>query len=78
MDVTITTMVNGVTKRITTTPERSILEALREDMQQTGSKHRCGQGRCVGCVILFENRRVLSCESPIIEADQRSIGTIED
>lgn len=76
MDVTITVTVDGITKRITTDPERSILDALHDDLQRTGSGHRCGDGRCGGCVILLDGRRVLSCDIPIVNADQRTITTI--
>ena len=77
MDVTVTVTVNGITKRITTNPDRSILDALREDLQGTGSGFRCGEGRCGGCVIMLDNKRVLSCDVPIVKADQRTIETIE-
>jgi aerobic-type carbon monoxide dehydrogenase small subunit (CoxS/CutS family) len=77
MDVTVTITINGTTKRITTDPERSILDALREDLRGTGSGFRCGEGRCGGCVVLLDGQRVLSCDIPIIDADQRSITTID-
>ena len=69
MDVTVTITVNGITKRITTGPERSILDVLRKDLQGTGSGHRSGEGHCGGCVVLLDNKRVLSCDIPIIKAD---------
>ena len=77
MDVTVTITVNGVTRRITTDPDRSILHALREDLRETGSGLRCGEGRCGGCVVLLDGKRVLSCDIPIAKADQRTITTIE-
>ncbi len=77
MDVTVTVTVNGITKRITTDPDRSILDVLREYLRGTGSGLRCGEGRCGGCVVLLDDKRVLSCDVPIIEADQRTITTIE-
>ena len=77
MDVTVTITVNGVTKRITTDPDRSILDALREDLRETGSGLRCGEGRCGGCVVLLDDKRVLSCDIPIAKADQRTITTIK-
>ena len=77
MDVTVSVTVNGVSKRITTDPERSILDALREDLRGTGSGHRCGRVRCGGCVILLNNKRVLACDIPIVRADQGTIETIE-
>jgi aerobic-type carbon monoxide dehydrogenase small subunit (CoxS/CutS family) len=77
MDVTVTITVNGIIRRITTDPQRSILEVLREDLRGTGSMHRCGQVRCGGCVVLLDNKRVLACDIPIIQADQRTITSIE-
>lgn len=77
MEVSVTITINGITKRISTDPDRSILDALREDLRGTGAALRCGEGRCGGCVILLDGRRVLSCDIPIIEADRRTITTIE-
>jgi len=77
MDVPITVTVNGVTRRIVTDPQRSILDALRVDLRSTGSGHRCGQGRCGGCVVLLDGRRVLACDTPVGRADGGSIETIE-
>ena len=77
MDATITVTVNGKTSQIATDPRRSILDALREELRETGSIHRCGQGRCGGCVVLLDGKRILSCDTPIIMAHQRTITTIE-
>jgi xanthine dehydrogenase YagT iron-sulfur-binding subunit len=78
MDVTVTLTINGITRRITTDPDRSILDAIREELRNTGSSaHRCGQGRCGGCVILLDGKRVLSCDTPILQADHRTITTLE-
>ena len=78
MDVTVTVTINGITKCIITDPERSILDVFREELKATGSWHRCGEGRCGGCVVLLDNKRVLSCHIPIIEADHRTITTIKN
>ncbi len=40
MGVTITVTLNGITKRIDTDPERSILDALRDDLRGTWSGQR--------------------------------------
>ena len=37
LDVTVTITIDGLTKRITTDPDRSILDVLREDLRRTGS-----------------------------------------
>ena len=77
MGVTITVTLNGITKRIDTDPERSILDALRDDLRGTGSGQRCGRAWCGGCVVLLDGRRVLSCDTPIARADGRTITIVE-
>ncbi len=77
MDVTVTITVNGVVRRVTADPGRSLLDVLREDLRGTGSWHRCGQGRCGGCVVLLDDRRVLACDTSVIEAHRRTVTTID-
>ena len=77
MDVTVTVTVNGRERQITTDPERSLLDALREDLRLSEAKHRCGEGRGGGCVVLLDGRRVLSCEIPIARVDRLVVTTIE-
>ena len=77
MDGTVTLTVNGKERRITTDPQRSLLDALREDLHLSEAKHRCGEGRCGGCVVLLDGKRVLSCEIPIAQVDKLSVTTIE-
>ncbi len=77
MDVTITLVVNGKKHRVTTDPERTLLDVLREDVGLTGTKYGCGEGRCGACTVLVDGKRVHSCITPAAEADQKSITTIE-
>jgi aerobic-type carbon monoxide dehydrogenase small subunit (CoxS/CutS family) len=76
MQVRVTVTVNGTTKTISTNPQRSILDVLRDDLKDTGTPHRCGAGRCGGCVVLLDDRRVLACDVPIVQADGRTINSI--
>lgn len=77
MDVTVTLTVNGIARAVTTDPERSLLEVLREQWHLTGAKYGCGEGRCGACTILMDGRRVLSCVTPVAAADKKTITTIE-
>ena len=77
MDVTITLIVNGVQKTVTTDPERPLLDVLREDLHLTGTKYGCGEGRCGACTVLMDGQRVLSCVTPAAMADKKQITTIE-
>ena len=77
MDVTVTLIVNGKKRTITTDRQRSLLDVLREELHLTGAKYGCGEGRCGACTVIMDGRRVLSCVTPVAQADKKSITTIE-
>ena len=77
MDVTITLIVNGQEKTIITDPQRSLLEALREDLKLTGTNFGCQEGQCGACTVLMDGRRTLSCITAAGKADKKKITTIE-
>ena len=77
MDVTITLIVNGKQRTVTTDPKRPLLDVLREDLDLTGTKYGCGEGRCGACTVLMDGKRVLSCVIPVAQADKKTITTIE-
>ncbi len=69
--------VNGRESSVTTEPQRSLLEVLREDLQLTGTKYGCGEGACGACAVLLDGRAVFSCTTPVSEAAGKSLTTIE-
>ncbi len=77
MDQTIAFTVNGQPKTVTTDPGRPLLEVLREDLQLTGTKYGCGEGRCGACTVLVGGKAVRSCITPVAQADKQAILTIE-
>ena len=77
MDVMVTLTVNGTKKNIRTHPERTLLDVLREELYLTGTKYGCGEGRCGACTVLMDGKRVLSCVTPVAQADNKTITTIE-
>lgn len=77
MDVTIKFKVNRVEKTLQTDAERKLLDVLREDLQLTGTKYGCGEGRCGACAVLVDGRRALSCRLPVSAVDKKSVTTIE-
>jgi aerobic-type carbon monoxide dehydrogenase small subunit (CoxS/CutS family) len=77
MDVTVTFTVNGQEKTITSDPQRPLLDVLREELHLTGTKYGCGEGRCGACTVLMDGQRVLSCVTPVAQADKQRITTIE-
>ena len=77
MDVTVTLTVNEKQMSISTDPDRSLLDVLREELHLTGTKYGCGEGRCGACSVLMNGERVLSCVTPVAQADKKNITTIE-
>jgi aerobic-type carbon monoxide dehydrogenase small subunit (CoxS/CutS family) len=77
MDVTITLTVNGKKAAVTTDPQRPLLDVLREDLHLTGAKYGCGEGLCGSCAVLMDGQRVMSCITPVSQADKKTILTIE-
>jgi len=73
---TITLTVNGQERIIAADPQSSLLDAIRDDMRESSVQLRCGEGRCGGCVVLLDGKRILSCDIPISLADKRSITII--
>jgi aerobic-type carbon monoxide dehydrogenase small subunit (CoxS/CutS family) len=77
METTVSFIVNGEKKTVTTDTGRSLLDVLREDLHLTGTKYGCGEGACGACTILMDGEPVLSCVAAVAEADKKRITTIE-
>jgi aerobic-type carbon monoxide dehydrogenase small subunit (CoxS/CutS family) len=77
MDIKVNLTVNGKKRSVTTDPKRSLLDVLREELDLTGAKYGCGEGRCGACTILMDGKRVLSCVTPAAQANKKTITTIE-
>src|SRR2546426_8163043 len=77
MDQTFSFTVNGKVRSVTTDPERSLLEVLREEFQMTGPKYGCGEGQCRACTVLLNGKSIPSCTTSVSEANKKEILTIE-
>jgi xanthine dehydrogenase YagT iron-sulfur-binding subunit len=69
--------VNGREHGLTLDARTTLLDALREHLQLTGSKKGCGLGHCGACTVLMDGKRVKSCLSLAALAEGREITTIE-
>ena len=77
MPVTVSLVVNGAHRSVTTDPERTLLEVLREDLDLTGTKHGCELGECGACTVLVDGEPRLSCLTLAVEAEGHEITTVE-
>ena len=69
--------VNGEVQRIECDPRTSLLDALREHMDLTGTKKGCNQGACGACTVLIDGRRVNACLTLAIMHIGAEVTTIE-
>ncbi|MDQ3754138.1 MAG: 2Fe-2S iron-sulfur cluster-binding protein [Acidobacteriota bacterium] len=69
--------VNGAEKSLSVDSRMTLLDALRERMQLTGSKKGCDHGQCGACTVIVDGRRVLSCLTLAATCEGKSVTTIE-
>jgi len=75
--VPIALNVNGKSLKLEVEPRVTLLEALRNHSNLTGSKEVCDRGTCGACTVLFDDKPVYSCSVLAIEAQGKAITTIE-
>jgi len=69
--------VNGTDYRLDVLPWVSLLDALREKLDLTGTKKGCDHGQCGACTVLVDGKRVLSCLTLAVMKDGSDVTTIE-
>ena len=77
MQTTIQFTVNGQPRSVTTDSDRPLLEVLREELQLTGPKFGCGEGRCGACTVLVDGKSEHSCVTEVGAVAGKAIQTIE-
>ncbi|MFF4406711.1 (2Fe-2S)-binding protein [Streptomyces sp. NPDC001262] len=73
----ITLHVNGKPHTFTVDHRTTLLDALREHLDLTGTKKGCDQGQCGACTVLLDGRRTVACLQLAVAAEGRAITTIE-
>jgi xanthine dehydrogenase YagT iron-sulfur-binding subunit len=75
--VKLTLRVNGQGHQLAMDVRTTLLDALRERLNFTGSKKGCDQGQCGACTVLVNGRRVLSCLTLAASVENQDVVTIE-
>src|SRR5262245_55075972 len=74
---TLELVVNGSRRRVETDADESLLTALRDRLDLSGTKYGCGEGQCGACTVLLDGKAVRSCLTPAASASGKRVTTIE-
>ncbi|MBI2818153.1 MAG: (2Fe-2S)-binding protein [Acidobacteria bacterium] len=75
--VAIELNVNGKRWPLTLEPRVTLLEALRDHLELTGAKKVCDRASCGACTVILDGSPVYSCSVFAIEAQGKTIQTVE-
>ena len=75
--VPITLRVNGRQRQLAVEPRTTLADALRGDLDLTGTKVVCDRGACSACTVFIDDVPVCSCMTLAIEVGNRAVTTVE-
>jgi carbon-monoxide dehydrogenase small subunit len=73
----VSATINGDVIDFLCEPQQSMLDVLRDELEMTGTKEGCATGDCGACSITVDGVLVCSCLMLGVEAEGKSIQTIE-
>jgi len=77
MSKKISFILNGSEVRVAVEGHHRLIDILRGSLGQTGTKEGCGEGECGSCTVIIDGRAVNSCLYPALEAEGKTVITIE-
>jgi len=73
----ITFVVNGTPRELDVEPRRLLVQAIREDLDLTGTHVGCDTSQCGACTVHVDGMAVKSCTMLAVQADGTDVTTIE-
>ncbi len=77
MSETLSLTVNGKPVTVPVEPNTLLVEVLRQQLRLTGTHVGCDTSQCGACVVHLDGRSVKSCTMLAVQAQGRSVTTIE-
>ena len=75
--IPVTLTVNGKPAKLVVAPWTTLLDALRDHLDLTGTKKGCDHGQCGACTVLVDGRRINSCLTLAVMKDGAEVTTVE-
>ncbi|WP_108514211.1 (2Fe-2S)-binding protein [Bradyrhizobium algeriense] len=75
--IPVTLSVNGKSVKLLVAPWTTLLDALRDHLNLTGTKKGCDHGQCGACTVLVGGRRINSCLTLAVMQEDSEITTVE-
>ena len=75
--IPVALIVNGIEAQLRVAPWTTLLDALRDHLNLTGTKKGCDHGQCGACTVLVDGRRIYSCLTLAVMKDGAQVITIE-
>jgi len=76
-EVEVVLRINGIERRLRLAPWTTLLDALRDHLNLTGTKKGCDHGQCGACTVLVDGRRINSCLALAVMKQGAEITTVE-
>jgi aerobic-type carbon monoxide dehydrogenase small subunit (CoxS/CutS family) len=70
-------VLNGDERSLAVEPRRTLLDALRVDLDLTGTKKVCDMGDCGACTVLLDGQAVYACLTLAVDCEGRTVTTVE-
>jgi len=75
--IAVALIINGAETQLSLAPWTTLLDALRDHLDLTGTKKGCDHGQCGACTVLVDGRRINSCLTLAVMQDGATVTTIE-
>lgn len=75
--MTLNFILNGRPTELEVSPDKRLLDLLREDLGLTGTKEGCGEGECGACTVIIDGEAFNSCIYLAVWAEGKHITTLE-
>jgi xanthine dehydrogenase YagT iron-sulfur-binding subunit len=76
-EVAVKLTINGRVQALNVEPRMTLLDAVRNKLDYTGSKRVCDHGSCGACTMIVDGRAIYSCSTLAIDTQGRNVRTVE-